>query len=289
MLKDIVLDANVFSPDYCDRASSKELKSLLEAISNSGYIVVPEGGHWDQQVFENVNALPPKIKERLMTVLKILVDRKRIVIQPVSNIDSEENDFHSNNEISLEDLEDVNIHDTFGITGSAQSAKTKDKMEEILFPFLSYARKLWIIDPYFYLESPRYQETLKIACRALRERRHHNHKARIEIHCKWNEDKRQHLELWRQQIFKFSDFYEHDIRVTLWQSKKGNYKMHDRYFITEQSGLVSASGTDRDVLQFSEWSIKDYTELHTVLSQYRINSSPFKLKGKVSASDITIN
>jgi len=67
--------------------------------------------------------------------------------------------------------------------------------------------------------------------------------------------------------------------------ERGNsIKMHDRYLFTNQCGLVCAAGTNIDDRQQSEWSIKDYRELETMLCQYKPNSTPFDLLEQISTS-----
>ena len=65
--------------------------------------------------------------------------------------------------------------------------------------------------------------------------------------------------------------------------------MHDRYIITDQSGISSAAGIDKDDSQQSEWSIKDYSSLNGILEQYKENSSPFDLKYIVTMQEVKKN
>jgi len=94
------------------------------------------------------------------------------------------------------------------------------------------------------------------------------------------------VEKWKKTILKISGAYGHSLELYAWEGVDYSIKLHDRYIITNQSGLVSAAGTDTDDRQQSEWSIKDYGELNKILSQYNENCSPFKLKCKVTASSI---
>ena len=66
--------------------------------------------------------------------------------------------------------------------------------------------------------------------------------------------------------------------IRVWDRKIDSIKLHERYIITDQVGIVSGAGTDKDDYQQSEWSIKDYGTLDEILRQYKENSSPFELK-----------
>ena len=161
-------------------------------------------------------------------------------------------------------------------------------------PFLAYAKKLTVIDPYFQLDQIKYRKTLKIIAECFRERRGERESGRIIIHCKWNikgkveELVKDDLVNWQNTLVKISGAYKHSIEIYLWEGIEDSVKLHDRYLITNQSGLMSAAGTDVDNRQQSEWGIKKYEELNSLLSQYNKNSSPFKLKGAVTESIIDI-
>jgi hypothetical protein len=309
MLKEICITPQVFEREHIDFSNWKDIKSLLENIADSGYILGLKNKDWIRTVLENIRCLDPKIKDRLSTIISTLKDRDRIVGHPKSDAftGTDEDDwyrfaiflndirsFHKiiatqsfkENTISVEELEDIVINQEFGITGSKRNIKTEENLEKILMPFLSYSRKVTIIDPYFYLHLKRFKKTLKIVAECFRERRGQRDKGSIDIHCKWDEINQYNLKAWQQAIRNISNSYDHTIKLYTWERTEGVIKLHDRYFITNQSGLVSAAGNDQDDWQQSEWSIKDYRELNDVLIQYKENSSPFKLKCKVTTSSI---
>jgi hypothetical protein len=313
MLKEICITPQVFDSEYIDSSNWKDIKSLLENIANSGYILGLKDKDWVRNVFDNISHLEQKIKDKLLTILSILKDRDRIVEHPTSDIFtiSDEDDWYAvaeylnnirnfhkiiatqsfkGNATSIEQLEDINISDEFGITGSKRDLKTKEALKNILLPFLSYSKKVTIIDPYFYLHFSYCQRTLRIVAECLRERRGHREKGSIGIHCKWDKDIkdiRGKIKVWQQAIKNISRAFNHSIKLHAWERiDRTAIKLHDRYIITNQSGLVSAAGIGLDEWQQSEWSIKDYGELNHVLMQYKENSSPFKLKCIITTSSI---
>jgi len=315
MLKEICITPNVFECGHITSANWKDIKNLLEVISNSGFILGLNNKDWKKSVFENIGQLEPMIKDRLSSILSILRDRDRIVGHPKNNRFSgaKEEDWmdvalelnnirvfykiiatqaYGGKAFTVKQLEETNISHEFGITGSTRILKTAKNLHKLLLPFLAYSKKITIIDPYFQLDQIKYKDTLKIVAECFRERRGKRECGRILIHCKWNVKSKSEdlvkddLVKWQKTIAKMSGTYNHSIEVHVWAGIDDSVKLHDRYFITNQSGLVSAAGTDVDNRQQSEWSIKKYEELNTVLSQYNKNSSPFKLKGIVTKSSI---
>ena len=315
MLKEICITPNVFECGHITSANWKDIKSLLQVIAYSGFILGLNNKDWKKSVFENIGQLEPMIKDRLSTILSMLRDRDRIVGHPKNNrfsgakeedwmdVALELNDIRNFYKIiatqayggkafTLKQLEETDIPHEFGLTGSTQILKTAKNLHKLLLPFLAYSKKITIIDPYFQLDQIKYKDTLKIVAECFRERRGKREHGRILIHCKWNikskiEDLvKDDLVKWQKTIAEMSRKYNHSIEVCAWERIDDSIKLHDRYFITNQSGLVSAAGTDVDNSQQSEWSIKKYEELNTVLSQYNKNSSPFQLKCTVTASSI---
>ena len=205
MLKEICITPEVFDEKYLNNSNWKDLKNLLENIENSGYIIGLNNNDWKKQVRQNINKFDLKIRDRLNSILDILNNRNRLVGHPKSNINplcdedwkkiaedlNNIRNFYSiitsspfsQNSISLEKLEDININDMFGITGSNHSIKTVEELEKILIPLLSYAKKVTIIDPYFDISTKRYKETLECIAKSYKNRRGIREKGIIIINC----------------------------------------------------------------------------------------------------------
>ncbi len=316
MFKEICIMPQVFSSENITDSNWKDVKAMLEALTNSGFIVGLNNKQWTSTVLENINDLPERVRGRFLDVMAILKDRERIVGHPKdaqSTDDSEGSwlqvatnlnalrpfykiiatESHHGQVLSVGELEDINISDTFGITGSHHYLKTKENLTHVLRPFLSYAKKLTIIDPYLYLHRRRNQDSLRIIAEEFRYRRGEREAGKIVIHCKW-EDRPTQIQTkddvgkWRAFLQDFSKKSVHEIEINAWKTVSNAQKLHDRYLITNQGGLVSAAGTDKDDLQQSEWSMKDYKETSEILSQYNENSSPFSLKCRISAENIDL-
>lgn len=306
MLKEICITPQVFDNDHIDTSNWKDIKTLLEAIESSGYIVGLNNQDWVKAVRENINTLESeKVRDRFHAIFNLLKDRKRIVGHPKGDIIPEsENDWlkiaiqlheirefytilatksYQKEVLSVEKLEDMNIIEKFGITGSQHYLKSEEELKRLFLPLLSYAKKVTIIDPYFDISERRYQITLKTICKCFKERRGCNEKGSIIINCS---SKIPVKKYWKKVIEEIFQKFGHIITINVWEKKEDAIKLHDRYIITDQAGIISAAGTDKDDYQQSEWGIKDYTTLNEILAQYKENSSPFKLKYIVTTSKI---
>lgn len=317
MFKEICITPQVFDTENISNSNWKDLKNLLEALSNSGFIVGLNNKEWSRTVLNNVDHLPTKIRERFFGVMSLLKDRDRIVGHPKQGQTDEENEEswlkvayqldaicpfykiiatqnYNDQTLSVDQLAEMNISDAFGITGSHHYVQSADNLRYVLQPFLSYSKKLTIIDPYFNLNSHRYQQSLRVIAQEFRSRRGERESGKIVIHCRWFENDRSkpdtqgYTDRWQAFLQKFKSDSPHEIEINGWEVLENSQKFHDRYLITNQGGLVSAAGTDKDDLQQSEWSMKDFNERNEILKQYKENSSPFRLKCCVKVDSINI-
>lgn len=308
MLKDVFICPQVFTEPTLNSSNWKDIKYLLENIMNSGYIVALKRKQWIRDANGNISKLEPKVKDPLLKLIKVLKSRERIVEHPISEstIDEESDwlnyalqlnekrplfSIFSNSALestlTLEQLEETNINEKYGLTGSKRFTLSSENIEKLLIPFLSYAKKITIIDPYFHIHESRYADSLRIIAKLLGERRGEKQACTIIVNCKWadkiNTNDRKNK--WKKTISDIKNESGQSVEINCWEEQEGSIKMHDRYLITNQSGLVSAAGTNIDDNQQSEWSIKDYREQEDILSQYKSNSSPFNLIYKISTEE----
>jgi hypothetical protein len=307
MFKEICITPQVFEEDNLinDNASWKDVKSLLESIYLSGHIIGINNNDWVKNVRETINEISnQRIKDLFNNLISNLKDRNRIVGQPKGdtspNIErewvelaEELNNFYEletilatknyfNNVISIDDLEVMNISERFGLTGSKHFVKSDEELKKTIVPFIAYAKKVTIIDPYFDITVNRYKKTLLLIVQNLKNKRGiQSGSGSINIHIS---SKVNIYDRWKKEIQKLEKEFSHTIRICIWDRKIDSIKMHDRYIITDQAGIVSAAGTDKDDYQQSEWSIKDYDTLDEILRQYKENSSPFELKAVITAN-----
>jgi hypothetical protein len=313
MLKDVCISPAVFENLSNTDYSWMELANALQilAVSNSGYLVAVQNKQWLKQVYDHLNHLDPKIKDKIGKHLGLLKDRKLIVGQPIlqdaqcNSLEDWSNTIHTlhsirpfcavidplysdNSDSAVTNIEDINSIQRLSYDGSIAMVKTEKNLTRLLTPFLSYAKKLTIVDPYFNLTKERYSKTLEICSELLRERRNDRDNGQIHIHAKWQDLTNYQIEQLRKSFHGLSSKQPHRLTFSLWDDSESSIKMHDRYLLTDQAGLVAAAGVDVDARQQSEWSLKQYTELNTILMQYDPNSSPFELKLKISDDGVMV-
>jgi len=311
MLKEICITPEVFNTNHINNVNWKDIKSLLENIKISGYIVGLNNNEWKKEIRENIAKLEPKIQDRFNVLITCLNNRNRIVGHPKGTITpSNEDDWleiakelndiqsfyyiitekpFSSNSKNIEDLEDLDLPEIFGLTGSKHFIKNEQELAKIFQPLLSYAKKVTIIDPYFDISVKRYKETLQYICKSFKNRRGLKEKGSITINCSTKIVNTSNFKNWQREINEIFKQFGHLITINVWEKKEESLKLHDRYIITDQSGIVSAAGTDKDEYQQSEWSIKDYSSLNSILEQYKENSSPFDLKYIVTMQEVKKN
>ena len=308
MLKEVCITPQVFDDKQLvnDSASWKDVKNLLESIYLGGYIIGLNNNDWVKKVREEISQISnQRVKDLFNNLISDLKDRNRIVGHPkgdikpsneeewlsiAENLDSLQKVYsilatqpYLDNVTSIEQLEYMKISETFGITGSKHYIKTDEELKKIFMPLLSYARKVTLIDPYFDISEKRYKSTLYLIAEYFKNKRGLRDSGTIYIHCS---SKITIKENWKSIISDIYKKYGHIVIINVWDRKADEIKMHERYIITDQAGIVSGAGTDKDDYQQSEWSIKDYGTLDEILRQYKENSSPFKLKAEITASGI---
>ena len=310
MFKEICMSPQIFKEDQLVNENKrwKDVKSLLEGIYLSGHIIGINNNDWVKNVRAEINQInDQRVKDLFNGLISDLKDRNRISGHPKGDISPNDenewieiaetiNDIYEvdsilatkhfyKNVTSIEDLEYMNITKKFSLTGSKHFVKNEDELKKIFIPLLSYARKVTVIDPYFDITVQRYRNTLNIITEYFKNKRGiKSGNGTINIH---TSSKITIHEGWRKVIQKIEQEFGHTINIYVWDRKIDSIKLHDRYIITDQTGIVSAAGTDKDDYQQSEWSIKDYDTLDEILKQYKENSSPFELRYEVNSLGVT--
>jgi len=88
MLKEICITPQVFdNHNLLADLNWKDIKHLLEAIGNGGYILGLHNQEWIKTTLQNISVLESeKIKDRFVSIFKFLQDRNRIVGHPKGDI-----------------------------------------------------------------------------------------------------------------------------------------------------------------------------------------------------------
>lgn len=308
MLKEICITPQVFDEKQLvnDNSSWKDIKNLLESVYLSGYIIGLNNNDWVKAVRTEISKIAnQRIKDVFNNLISDLKDRNRIVGHPKSDtkpsneegwlsiaeeIDSLQKVYsilatkkYFDNVTTINQLEYMNIAEIFGITGTKHYVKTSEELKRIFSPLLAYARKVTIIDPYFNISEPRYKITLDLVAKYFKNKRGIRDSGTIYIHCS---SKATINPKWKKVINEVFQKYGHIVIINVWDRKTDEIKLHERYIITDQAGIVSGAGTDKDDYQQSEWGIKEYGSLNEILRQYKENSSPFRLKAVIDKTSI---
>ena len=334
MLKEFCITPQVFDAKNLS-SYYPYLKILLEIIESSGYIIDLNNGAWARATRNIINNSQQNEnqKNKLNSIYDFLKDRHRIVGHPKGSISpNTEEDWlsvieelnnlrelnvvlatkkYKSTTLTLEQLEDINISESFGITGSEHYVKSAKELKIIFLPLLSYAKKVTIIDPYFNISIPRFKDTLYLIAQTFKEKRGTrtsggtitiNLSIKVFIKKYDNQDSKEELDKiisqrindsyhkkWKKIIEDIYIKYQHSVKIYVWDRKEEDtLKMHDRYIITDQAGISSAAGTDKDEYQLSEWSIKTYSSSIDMLSKYKAQRddtndvSIFRLKYEVN-------
>lgn len=296
--KEVCITPNVFHQSFVNDINYKDIKSVLENIKTAGFIIGLNNKDWYANVLENINKIESqKIRIVFLELVRILKDREAIQghpkgdINPKSELDwikialaidhirkidylisSKISDSHI---MSVQQLEDISISDTFGNIGSEHFIKTDEDLKQILLSLLAYSKKVTIIDPYFNLSELRYKKTLKLIAECLGERRGFREKGTIIIN---SSNKTEVRENWKNTINDIFKDYGHIVKVHIWDRKSDiSLKLHERYIFTNKRGIYFGAGTDVDPYQQCECGIKSYESLGMLRSQYEENSSAYSL------------
>lgn len=351
MLKEICITPQIFKNSNSE-PEFERIKFMLQSIKVGGYIIDLNNGDWYKEVNTLINNIADiekwkskeiskefyknrlKIQGYLKDIIVLLKDRDRICGHPKNMKDPKnENDWIEiskelnkqrnfsaivatkhffKNILTLDDLSAIDYPEIFGLTGTKHHTKTEVELKNIFKTFLSYARKVTIIDPYFDISENRYKTTLNLIAETFRNKRGNKTGGHIVINLskkkfiiekeikdmtKYEIEKlfSERVELkykkWKNVINDIFKKYNHTLEINIWDRKDDDAtKMHDRYIITNQAALVSPSGMDKDDYQLSDWGIKDYDSGVSMLAKYnkprndKEDNSIFKLEYTITGS-----
>ncbi len=85
------------------------------------------------------------------------------------------------------------------------------------------------------------------------------------------------LDKWRSICRHIHSNYGHTLTIYVWKEKQGGIKMHERYLVTNQIGLVVGAGLDVNDRSTSEFGLNQYNELNDITSPFDKNNPSFDL------------
>ena len=289
------------------------LVEILRGLAQYGLLANLNRGSWIRHVEVRANTLSPALKDKILSCLKILNDRNRLVKHPKSMMGNPRTGCDwlklalvSHNRIpfhaiilsqALIDNCKCECSEFVEYSASLDSSqwinckkrtltltKTSAKYCFYLAPLLRYARKLALVDPYLKCVK-RYTDTISICSKLLGNRGHGRLNCQIEIHT-LADNQNPHrciddcLAEWKKKLQFLADKAQHEFRVFLWENKPESESMHDRFILTDQCGFSIPGGLDcrnPSDPNSTDWSLLDEDARKQRWADYKHPTSPFYL------------
>ncbi len=325
MLYEFAMTPDLFDASVAntDKSAGVILTELLRGIAENGLLANLHKDRWLRHVTENrATALPPALKDKVFTCLKVLNDRHRLVRHPKCMAGDPDTDqdwlnlaFDSHDRIPFHAiiLSQVLIDscgrecdafvEFFGSLDSAQwngrrkrtlsLTKSDTDYRSALAPILRYAKSLVLIDPWLNAQESRYFDTVTICSNVMGQRGHARRQGRIDIHAEAGKQKPygrtvgDYLTAWEQKLRPLIAADGHRFRVFLWESLPGSESMHDRFILTDQCGISTPGGLDcrtHSHANSTDWSLLDEDVRQRRWADYDPTMSSFKLIGNAEVS-----
>lgn len=292
-----VFDTHVIS----DLASEKDLKQILKGVRENGIIADLHRSRWSQHVHDiRVPSLRPEVRDRVLSLLKSLHDRNRIVRHP-KRLEGDPTTDEQWLQLAIESHRRVpftqiiagrELCDGCTVAGlpltpltdvldspgwdARKRSKTLTKSESdfrtTLSPLLRHARVIRLIDPYLVPRTARFFATIKLVIELAGKRGYGQPiDCRIDIHAGdpsryddgdfAGESAQERLSAW-QSALRAIDISPHRVRVFLWKNYNGGESLHDRFIITDQIGITVPGGLDcrSYSANTTTWSVMEFED-----------------------------
>lgn len=316
MLFEHAMTPELFDSAFLNTNDSNEiiLVQILRGLAEFGILANLNKDGWIRHVKERVNTLSPATKDKVISCLTVLHDRNRLVRHPrsmtgnpISDCDwlklalvsHERIPFHAiilsqklMDNCNCESSEFVEFSVSLDSTQwndcrrrTLTLNKSRADYRSNLAPVLRHARKLALVDPYFKCVK-RYIDTIKICSNLFGDRGHIRLNGQIQIHA-LNDHRNPHhciddrLAEWERNLRSLADNDGHIFKVFLWENKPDSRaKMHDRYILTDQCGILIPGGLDcydSSRAISTDWSLIDEDVRQNRWANYDYPTSPFEL------------
>ncbi|MFH1302373.1 MAG: hypothetical protein ABIK07_15035, partial [Planctomycetota bacterium] len=269
---------------------------------------------------------PVYVRDRIESCLSVLYDRNRMVMHPRGSTNYDDDEFcwlkwalerHNTDPnypfssvfsteefIVFSELNDkvlvpistaldadcwVNRKRTFPLI------KTASHLNQLLAPFVRFAKKVTLIDPYMTCREDRFLDTVQACANLLGKHDGAQSSGIIHIHAGDPTefgaiDKREpvvdRLNRWESDLKMFANQWGHTFFIFLWGRKRGGKLPHDRFIITDQGGIEAPGGLDflpdseAQRANHSRWSWLDPEEVRRILQvEYHHSKSPYEYLG----------
>lgn len=320
MLYEFAITPDLFDASVAntDKSAGVILTELLRGIAENGLLANLHKDRWLRHVTENrATTLPPALKDKVFTCLKVLNDRHRLVRHQKCKEGDPDTDqdwlnlaFDSHDRIPFHAIIlSQALMDSCGrecdafveFFGSLDSARWNGRRKRTLSltksdadyrsafaPILRHAKSLVLIDPWLNAQESRYFNTVTICSNVMGQRGHARLQGRIDIHAEAGKQKPKdrtvgdYLTAWEQKLRPLIATDGHRFRVFLWESLPGSESMHDRFILTDQCGISTPGGLDcrtHSHANSTDWSLLDEDVRQRRWNEYDPPVSPFNLLG----------
>lgn len=321
MLYEFAMTPELFdaSTANVDGSAGTVLVELLRGIAENGLLANLHKDRWLRHVTEaRVSSLPPTLKDKIMTCLKVLHDRHRLVRHPKCMSGDPSSDLDWLN-LALDSHQRIPFHaivlsqtlmDSCGqgcgafveFLGALDSpqwdgrrrrtlalTKSATDYQAVLAPILRHAKSLSLIDPWLNSHESRYFDTVTICSNVMGQRGHARLRGRIHIHAEYSKQKpdgrtvSDYLDAWEQKLRPLIAADGHRFKVFLWESLPDSESMHDRFILTDQCGISTPGGLDcrtHSHANSTNWSLLDEDVRRSRWNDYDPAVSPFRLLGE---------
>jgi len=294
------------------------LLELLRGISENGLIADFHHARLFRHIIgQRIPALSPALQGKVLSYLKVLDDRHRLVRhpkcltgEPSSDADWLQLAFDSHDRVPFRAIvlgqtlmngsqrKCDALVEFFGSLDSelwSESRKRSLSLEKsptayrsALASILRHAKSLALVDPHLNVQA-RFFGTVAICSNVMGQRGHARLHGRIDIHA---EAKCQspdglsiadHLAAWGQKLAPLVSADGHRFRVFLWESLQDEETLHDRFILTDQCAISTPGGLDcrsSSHPNSTDWSLLDEDARLLRWDNYDPSSSPFKLMEK---------
>jgi hypothetical protein len=291
---------------------------MLRGLCENGFVANLHKDAWLRFVEkERLSKLTPGPRDEILSCLKVLQDRNRLVRHPkgptsdpildldwlVLALDSHRRAaFHGivlteklRSESGIHEGCLLNLSTVLGSSPwldrkkrTLSVARTESSYERELAVILRYAKLLRLIDPYLDSNDGRFFKTLDLCSSLLGRRRHERLKGRIHIHT--HRDKQEpdgycdseHMDKWEKALRPLVQRDGHQFKVFLWREEPGGEPFHDRFLITEQCGISIPSGLaipNRKTPGSTVWTLLDADDVSNLIAKIDPATRTFQLVG----------
>jgi hypothetical protein len=164
-----------------------------------------------------------------------------------------------------------------------------------LVPLLRYASALSLIDPWAAPHKPGYRRTLGLVSELLGSRRAGTRGGRVTIHVgdpgaydmRYMGRVQPLLDAWEELLRPMVGDRGHRFRVVCWMDRARGQRMHDRFIITDQAGVLTPYGLDCDesaTPSSTTWVLLDQSVWLKRLADFDRPTSPFQYLGERAIS-----